>query len=308
MNTILGANGIVARELSRALSASTDRIRQASRHPQRVNASDETVVADLLDPEATARAVAGSRTAYLVAGLKYSARVWEEQWPRVMRHTIDACKRHGTRLVFLDNVYAYGRVEGAMTEETPCNPCSRKGEVRAKIATMLLDEMRSGELDAMIVRAADFYGPGATNSFPQVTVFDRLKAGRSPRWIGDPQAVHSFTYTPDLGDALAVLGQTESAYGQVWHAPTSREPLSGEAFVRLACEQAGRPYTLQSMSPFLMRALSWVVPVLRENQEMMYQFDHDYRFDSRKVEARLGLAPTPYRQGIAAALAALGRQ
>jgi nucleoside-diphosphate-sugar epimerase len=165
-----------------------------SRHPRRVNTSDEAVVADLLDSEMTAHAVNGSDTVYLVAGLKYDARVWEEQWPRVMRNVIDACKRHGSRLVFLDNVYAYGRVEGAMTEETPYNPSSRKGEVRAKIATMLLDEVRSGELDAMIVRAADFYGPGATNSFPHVTIFERLKARKIPSWIGNPKAVHTFTY------------------------------------------------------------------------------------------------------------------
>ncbi len=188
MNTILGANGVVARELSRALSTSADRLRQVSRHPRRVNTSDEAVVADLLDSEMTAHAVNGSDTVYLVAGLKYDARVWEEQWPRVMRNVIDACKRHGSRLVFLDNVFAYGRVEGAMTEKTPYNPCSRKGEVRAKIATMLLDEVRSGELDAMIVRAADFYGPGATNSFPHVTIFERLKARKIPRWIGNQKA------------------------------------------------------------------------------------------------------------------------
>ena len=58
-----------------------------------------------------------------------------------MRNVIDACKRHGARFVFLDNVYAYGRVEGAMTEETPFNPNSRKGEVRARIATTLIHAM-----------------------------------------------------------------------------------------------------------------------------------------------------------------------
>ena len=48
-----------------------------------------------------------------------------------------------------------------MTEDTPFNTCSRKGEVRARIASMLMDEVRRGELRDMIVRAADFYGPGA---------------------------------------------------------------------------------------------------------------------------------------------------
>ena len=303
MQTILGANGVIGRELSRALLAHTDRIRQVSRTPRGVNPGDETVAADLLDPAATANAVAGSEVAYLVAGLRYDTAVWQEQWPRVMRNAIDACKRHGTRLVFFDNVYAYGRVEGTMTEETPFNPTSRKGEVRATIATTLLDEMRAGELEAMIVRAADFYGPGAALSLTHATVFERLRAGKTPQWIGDAKAAHSFTYTPDAGRALAVLGQSANAYCQTWHAPTSPEAMSGERFARLACELAGRPYGLQVAPGWMLRMMSLFVPVLRENREMMYQFEHDYRFDSGKVAAAHGLEATGYREGIASTLA-----
>src|SRR5689334_9163706 len=161
MQTILGANGVIAQELSKHLPAHTDRIRQVSRHPRKVNPSDELMEADLLDPEQTSGAVQGSDIVYLVAGLKYEIKVWKEQWPKLMRNVIDACKKHNTKLVFFDNVYSYGWVKGTMTEETPFNPTSKKGEVRAQIATMLLDEIKARNLNAMIVRAADFYGPGA---------------------------------------------------------------------------------------------------------------------------------------------------
>ena len=298
MHTILGANGIIAQELSRALMAHGSNIRQVSRHPRRVNQTDETFSADLLDAKATSKAVAGSDVAYLVAGLPYSASVWQEQWPRVMRNVINACKQHRTRLVFFDNVYAYGRVDGVMTEETPFNPASKKGEVRAAIATMLLEEMRSGNLQAMIVRAADFYGPGAVQSFPHATVFERLKAGKTPQWIGNPNAVHTFTYTPDAGRAVAMLGTSPEAYGQTWHLPTTRESLTGADFVRLACDQAGRPNKLQVAPRWMLKLMGLFMPVLRENEEMMYQFEYDYRFDSRKIESAFGLQPTPYVQGI----------
>ena len=189
-----------------------------------------------------------------------------------------------------------------MTEDTPFNPISKKGEVRAKIATMLLDEMRSGNLQAMIVRAADFYGPHAVNSFPHATVFERLKAGKAPQWIGNPHAVHTFTYTPDTGHALAVLGRSPEAYGQTWHLPTTKEPLTGEGFVRLACELANQPYKLHVAPRWILRLMGIFMPVLRENEEMMYQFEHDYRFDSSKVESAFGLQATPYRQGISESL------
>lgn len=302
MNTILGANGIIAQDLSRALVSFSPAIRQASRTPRKVNLTDETVVADLLDAQATANAASGSEVVYLVAGLKYDTSAWQEQWPQVMRNVIDACIHHGARLVFFDNVYAYGRVDGLMTEDTPFNPISKKGEVRAKIATMLLDEMRSGNLQAMIVRAADFYGPNAVKSFPHAAVFERLKAGKAPQWIGDPHAVHTFTYTPDTGHALAVLGRSPEAYGQTWHLPTTKEPLTGADFVRLACASANQPYKLQVAPRWILKLMGIFMPVLRENEEMMYQFEHDYRFDSSKIESAFGLQATPYRQGISESL------
>lgn len=305
LHTILGANGVIARELSRALPEYTTHIRQVSRSPQRVNPTDEPVVADLLDAKAVDRAVAGSAVAYLVAGLKYDVAVWQDQWPRVMSNVIAACKRHGSKLVFFDNVYAYGRVDGVMTEDTPFNPTSRKGEVRARIATMLLDEMRSGALQAMIVRSADFYGPGATLSMVNATVFERLSRGKTPQWIGNPKTVHTFTYTPDAGRAVALLANSPDAYGQTWHAPTSPEQITGEQFVRLACESAGRPYRLQVAPNWMLRLMGLFMPVIRENQEMMYQFEYNYRFDSSKIRTRFGVEATAYTQGIPATLAAL---
>ena len=303
MHTILGANGTIGHQVSLALPYTT-RVRQVSRDPQRENATDELFKADLLDAKATEQAVAGSEVVYLVAGLKYSARIWQEQWPRVMRNTIDACKRHQSKLVFFDNVYPYGEVRGTMTETTPFNPCSKKGEVRAVIATMLLDEMKRGELTAMIVRSADFYGPGAVLGLTHSTVTERLRAKKTPQWLGDPKAVHTFTYTPDAARTVVELSNTPSAFGQTWHALTSKEPITGEQYVRIACELAGRPYGIQRLGKTGVRLLGLFIPMLREVVEMMYQSESDYRFDSSKVEQMLGLKATAYREGIAASLAA----
>jgi nucleoside-diphosphate-sugar epimerase len=302
MQTILGANGVIGNELSKLLPQYTDKVRQVSRNPKAVNATDETFVADLLDPKAVSDAVADSEVAYLVAGLKYDANVWADQWPKVMRNTIDACKRHGTKLVFFDNVYAYGKVAGTMTEDTPYNPCSNKGEVRAKIATTLMGEVKREELKAMIIRAADFYGPKATLSLTHATVFERLRAGKAPQWVGNAKAVHTFTFTPDAGRSVALLGNTSSAYGQVWHALTSKEAIHGEQFVRLACELAGKPFKLQVAPGWMLALMGLFVPVLRENKEMMYQFEHDYRFDSSKLERAFDVKATDYRSGIKACL------
>jgi nucleoside-diphosphate-sugar epimerase len=219
-----------------------------------------------------------------------------------MKHTIDACKKHNSKLVFFDNVYSYGLVKGTMTEETPFNPTSKKGEVRAKIATMLLEEIKAGNLQGMIVRAADFYGPNVLLSLTHSMVTEKLKAKKAAQWIGDPKKIHSFTYTPDAGKAVAVLGNTPSAFNQTWHALTSQEKITGEQYVRMACELAGQPYKIQQLPKWGVRALGLFIPVLREFVEMMYQYENDYFFDSSKFEKEFGMSATSYKIGIAETL------
>ena len=306
LHTILGAGGVIGRELSIQLARQGRRIRQVGRHPILVQPGDELIRADLTNAEATFAAVSGSEVVYLVAGLTYSTSVWQARWPLVMRNVINACSRHKARLVFLDNVYAYGRVVGAMTENTPFNPCSKKGEVRAAIATTLLDAIQRGEVQALIARSADFYGPGADLSLLATILFSRLRAGKSPQWVGNPDAVHTFTFTPDIGRALVALGASPAAFGQTWHVPTARdlgqelarEAVTGRALTQLACNIANQPVRLQVAPRWLLMAMGWFAPVLRENNEMMYQLEHPYRFDSSKAEQALGSLATPYREGL----------
>src|SRR5437870_1566119 len=132
MITILGAGGAIGNELVKILAATNRPFRLVGRNPRPTPGATEVVAADLADRDQTIRAVAGSTVVYLLVGLKYDRRVWQEMWPRIMSNAMEGCKRAGAKLVFFDNVYMYGKVSGPMSEETPFNPCSRKGEIRAR--------------------------------------------------------------------------------------------------------------------------------------------------------------------------------
>ncbi len=134
MQVILGANGIIGTETSKALNEMGIQLRQVSRNPSKVNESDEVFSADLTNLEKVIEAVKGCDVAYLCVGLEYKIAVWRKMWPQIMTNVIDACSETNCNLVFFDNVYMYGRVKGPMTEETPYKPSSKKGEVRAMIA------------------------------------------------------------------------------------------------------------------------------------------------------------------------------
>ncbi len=298
MQTILGAGGVIGDELVKNLTDYTDIIRIVSRKPKKVNDTDEIFTADLTDPEQVAEAVEGSDVTYLVAGLKYEIKVWRDLWPKIMSNVIEACKLHQSKLVFFDNVYMYGKVDGIMTEETPVNPCSQKGEVRAQIAEMLLSEVRSGNLNALIARAADFYGPNVQNSIPEGLIIQNYKKGKSAQVFCSDRFVHSYTFTPDAGRATAILGNTDKAYGQVWHLPTMKDPMTGKEFIdAFAREFEVKPkYTV--LKKWMIRIFGLFTPVIGEIYEMLYQYDRDYIFDSSKFEKEFNFRPTSYPEGI----------
>ena len=174
MLTILGAGGAIGNELAKLLAQRKLPFRLVGRNPRMVPGATEVHPADLSDKGQTIQAVAGSTVVFLLAGLKYDRKIWAETWPRIMANTIEACKRANARLVFFDNVYMYGKVDGPMTEETTFNPSSKKGEIRARIATSLINEWKAGSLTAMIARSADFYGPDKRTSVPNVLVFEPM--------------------------------------------------------------------------------------------------------------------------------------
>ncbi len=299
MQTILGANGTIGKLLAKDLLAYTDRIRLVSRNPERINESDELHPADLTLPGEVDRAVEGSDIVYLVVGLEYRVKVWEEKWPALMRDTINACIKHNARLVFFDNVYMYDRnFISDMTENTPVNPSSRKGAVRRQISEMLLQAVRERNLKALIARSADFYGPDNNNNFITQMVLKNLSRGKKAMWFVNSDLKHSFTYTPDAARATALLGNTPDAYGEVWHLPTDSRKITGRQIITMFASELGKNPEISILPKFMLLPLGLFIPVMREMPEMMYQYDRDYFFNSSKFTERFGISATPYEEGV----------
>ena len=296
MQTILGAGGNIGGELARHLTTYTPYVRLVARHPKSVNATDGLMPADLLDASQVDRAVAGSDVVYVTVGFPYSTKVWQQSWPPFIRNVVAACQKHNAKLVFFDNMYMYDRSAiGHMTEESPINPPSEKGEVRAEIADLIMSEVKKGTLTALIARSADFYGPGGTNSVMQAMVTDNLRKGKKSNWPVDADKAHNFTYTPDAAKATALLGNTPDAYNQVWHLPTDPTRLTGRQWVGLFAETMHSKSGVQVMPAWLVGVLGVFIPFMGEFKPMLYQYDRDYFFDSSKFDKRFSdfLTTTP---------------
>lgn len=297
MQTILGAGGAIGLDLAVELTKFTDTVRLVGRNPKHVVGNEQLFKADLTNRSQVDEAINGSDVAYLVAGLKYKTDVWKSQWPVIMENVINACVRNNTKLVFFDNVYMYGRVNGKMTEDTTINPCSIKGEIRARLADMFLSAAESGSLKGLIARSADFYGPKATNTATYMMVFDKFKSGKKASWIINDNVIHSATFTPDAAKGTAILGNTDDAYNQVWHLPTDPAPITGKKFIELAAEAFGVEPRYNVVKLWMMKLVGLFNSDVSEIIEMLYQQEIDYYFDSSKFNSRF-FEPTKYKEGL----------
>jgi nucleoside-diphosphate-sugar epimerase len=298
MHTILGAGGPVANALSRELINNNETIRLVSRRPVKTTGDNVTwKKADLLNYDEMLEAAHGSKVIYLCAGLVYDKDIWREQWPIIIQNVINVAKETKARLIFFDNVYMYGLVNGLMTEQTPYRPNSAKGEIRAGIASKIMEEVKAGNIRAIIARAPDFYGTDSQNSFFDMMVLDKYSKKQTAQWIGNPKVKHNFIYVPDAGKAMYLLGQSPESDNQIWHLPTA--PVkTGKEFIELAANIYGVKPKFMAINKFMLWLVGLFQKVVAGTVEMYYQYNHDYNFNSDKFEKAFNFKPTSYEDGI----------
>lgn len=298
IQTILGAGGVIGKELAKILPRYTEQVRLVSRHPEKINASDEIFTADLNNLSQVEEAVKGSEVIYLTAGLPYNIKIWQEQWPRIMQNSILACKKYGAKLIFFDNIYIYGKVNGPITENTPYHPCSKKGKVRLQLTQMLTEAWNKGDITGAIVRSADFYGPGADNAPFNLLVLDKLRQHQKAQWICKDNVRYSMTFTPDAASGTALIGNTADAVNQVWHLPASSESVTAGDLIKLSAEIAGASAKHILLKKPMISLTGLFNRNVREMKEMLYQYEYDYIFDSSKFEKRFNVKAATYKEGI----------
>ncbi len=299
MQTILGSGGGIGMPLAKELTKYTSQIRLVSRNPKKVNESDELFPLDVNDLIRIDQAIVGSEVVYVTIGFPYQLKIWKEIWPAFMQTVIDSCKKHNAKLVFVDNVYMYAKSAiPNMTEDSPILPPSKKGEIRRQIHEMIMNEVEKKNINALIARSADFYGPNNKNSALSIMVLENLIKGKKAQAMGDLNKIHTYTFTPDAAKATAILGNTADAYNQVWHLPTTNESLSNLNWIELIANELGVEPKIQNVPAWMIRILGFFIPLMRELPEMNYQLDRDYVFNSSKFEERFGISATAPKEGI----------
>lgn len=297
LHVVLGT-GPVGRSVIATLLATGRRVRAVNRSGRALlPPGAKQIRGDVSDATVAVEACRGASVVYQCLNPPYDR--WAELFPPLQRSAIEAAGRANARLVTMENLYAYGRTGGAsMTEETPLNPCSAKGEVRARMHEDLMKAHKVGTVRATVGRGADFFGPHAVLTAMGERVFYPALAGKKAQVLGDADQLHTYSYVPDIGRALVILGEREEALGRAWHLSVP-ESITTRSFVEKVYREAGTQSGIQAAR----RAMVWILGVVdrpvRELREMLYQFEEPFVMDTSRFNDTFGDASTPLDTAIA---------
>lgn len=301
---VIFGTGAIALATFEALRRRGETVRLINRSGHaRVPGDVEVVGGDARDPDFTVPVAEGARVVYQTLNPPYPE--WTAQFPALQAGVLAAAEATGARLVSMENVYMYGRPAGrALTEDRAYDAHTKKGQLRGRMARELLAAHDAGRVQVAISRAPDYFGPlGGAQSNLGDRVFPAALAGKTAAVLGDPDQPHTYTYIPDIGEALAVLGEHPDATGEFWHLPNDAETRTTRQLVDVVYQLAGQTRTrLRAVPPLILRAMGVVNPTVRELLEMQYQFAEPFIVDSDKIAAKLGVHATPIDQAVAKTL------
>jgi nucleoside-diphosphate-sugar epimerase len=311
---VIGATGGVGGATATALMAHGWSVRAMSRDPESARRRHpelgglEWVRGDALAPADVQGAASGA--ALIVHGVNPPGyRNWAGLQLPMLESTIAAARASGASIVLPGTLYNYGRdAFPSLGEGSPQHPHTRKGAIRVQMEQRLEGAARDGTA-VLIVRAGDFFGARAGNSWFSQGLVKPGRPVRSVMYPGRPEVGHAWAYLPDVGEAIARLVERRAQLGafEVFHFGghwLERGIEMAEATLRVAGARGAR---IRKFPWLALYALAPFVETFREMLEMRYLWTEPVRLDNRKLVAFLGAEPhTPLDEALRATLGGLG--
>jgi nucleoside-diphosphate-sugar epimerase len=273
-------SGQIGGPLAKRLLAKGHRVRVVRNASSGALAGAEVVKANLSDAASVRAAAAGATAIYHCANPPYFAKVWDEVLPKWTSNLIASAAEAKARLVVLDNVYAFGDLQGRpLNEDATMRLTSMKGESRARAAQQLMDAHTRGDARTVIGRGADFWGPGGTQTYFGDQFWPAVLAGKPARMLGNWSTPHTYHYIPDVVAGLVALGKdSDEVTGRWWMLPC-QPAVSSFAMVERLGKAAGLQIHTAHTPRLMISLLGIFIKMLPELMEMDYQWQRPFIMD-----------------------------
>jgi len=259
----------------------------------------ERVAGDASHAETVARYAKNTDAIFNCANPAYHR--WPTDWPPIANAILASAEASGSKLVTLNNLYAYGRPSGPMTPHDPLSADYEKAQVRA---TMWRDAKRAndeGRIQATEVRSSDFIGPRSQSVLGMV--IPRILAGKSCQVIGNPDAPHSWNYTHDVARTLITCARDDHSWGRAWHALANSPRSMRQAVNDIAGVVGATKVKITKVPKVALRVLGLFNTDIRELPTTLYQFEVPFVIDDAETRSTFGLVATPWDEVLKASVA-----
>ena len=308
---VLGATGGIGGEMARLLVARGWTVRALHRAPQRVASSSDGIdwlAGDAMERDDVVRAARGmGLIVHAVNPPGY--RNWDKLVLPMIDNTIAAARASGARILLPGTVYNYGPdAFPEPREDSPQHPVTRKGSIRVELEARL-ERAAAGGVRTLIVRAGDFFGPKAGNSW---LAQGWIKPGKPVTAIRNPSSPgvgHQWAYLPDVAETMLRLVERDNAL-PAWatYHMAGHWDADGTRMADAIARVAGKPGLKARRFPWWLVTLGApFVPVFRELAEMRYLWRRPVRMSNARLRAILGEEPhTPLDTALRATLIGMG--
>lgn len=235
-------------------------------------------------------------------------RDWGKLVLPMLDNTIAAARKNGARILLPGTVYNYGPdAFPLIAEDSPQHPLTRKGAIRAEMERRLKAASDEG-VGVLIVRAGDFFGPGAVNSWFSQGLVSGGRPLQSIKRLSKPGIGHQWAYLPDVAETMVRLveqGDRLSCFetfhmGGVWD-------HDGHQMIDAIQRVVAQPVAVRDFPWWALTLASPFVSLLKEIREMRYLWQRPVQLSNTKLRGFLGTEPhTPLDTAIRATLDALG--
>jgi nucleoside-diphosphate-sugar epimerase len=299
---IFGAAGAIGPQIAAELDKRGIPFRAVGRNRARLETAfgqmraAEIFDADLSELRSAGAAARGVDTIFYTVGLPYPS---HHLHPVLMRTTLEAARSMEVgRIVLVSSVYPYGVPRTVRVAEThPRVPGTRKGTWRREQEDLVLEARAKYQMDGLVVRLPDFYGPGAELGFGN-PIFRAALAGKTANWVGPVNTPHEFVFVPDAGPVIVDLAECPECYDQAWNFGGTGS-INTLDFITRVYRAAGRAPKYRTAGRGLLKMLGWFNAEIREVPEMLYLQETPVILDDSKLLAKFpATRKTSYDEGI----------
>jgi nucleoside-diphosphate-sugar epimerase len=298
---VVFGTGPAGRAVADALLDQGLRVRMVNRSGAAPLTGVETIGGDATNSAFARQVAADADTVYFCLNAPHYHR-WASEFPPLQHAVLDAAKAADAKLVVLENLYMYGPRPEPLRENTPVNPTSAKSRTRATMSAELLDAHHRGEIRVVIGRASDFVGPGARDSALGEFVFQAALAGKRAQTMGRPDTPHTYSYVPDIGRNLVLLGSRDDAYGQVWHLPNPETRTTRHIIIDVYAAAGKRRTDVTALTRPMLWTLGLFNRNVRELLHTYYQFNAPFIVDDSAFRHAFGGHTTNWDDIVASTL------